>query len=96
MEEIKDVDRLIDDALRIGEKIIVDFPNFAYVKARLMMFFHGRAPVTESLPYSWFDTLNVRFILYQTDPLTCGCLAFAPLQQNAFLPLHPCIVFLRR
>lgn len=62
MEEVKDVDTLIDDALRIGDKVIIGFPNFAYIKARLMMFFWGRAPVTKSLPYSWFDTPNVRFL----------------------------------
>jgi methionine biosynthesis protein MetW len=62
MEEIRNVDSLIQDALRIGNKVIVGFPNFAYIKARLMMFFRGRAPITESLPYSWFDTPNVRFL----------------------------------
>jgi methionine biosynthesis protein MetW len=62
MEEVKNVDRLLQDALRIGKKVIVGFPNFAYIKARFMMFFHGRAPVTESLPYSWYDTPNVRFL----------------------------------
>jgi methionine biosynthesis protein MetW len=62
MEEVRNVDSLIQDALRIGNKVIVGFPNFAYIKARLMMFFRGRAPITESLPYSWFDTPNVRFL----------------------------------
>jgi methionine biosynthesis protein MetW len=62
MEEIKDVDSVIHDALRIGKKVIVGFPNFAYIKARLMLFFKGRAPITRSLPYSWFDTPNVRFL----------------------------------
>ena len=62
MEEVKKVDDVIHDALRIGEKAIVGFPNFAYIKARLMLFFKGRAPITKSLPYSWFDTPNVRFL----------------------------------
>jgi methionine biosynthesis protein MetW len=62
MEEVKNVDRLIQDALRIGDKVIIGFPNFAYVKSRWMMFFRGRAPVTKSLPFSWFDTPNVRFL----------------------------------
>jgi methionine biosynthesis protein MetW len=62
MEEVKNVDTVIRAALRIGEKVIVGFPNFAYIKARLMMFFWGMAPITESLPYSWFDTPNVRFL----------------------------------
>jgi methionine biosynthesis protein MetW len=62
MEEVKNVDSVIHDALRIGKKVIVGFPNFAYIKARLMLFFKGRSPITESLPYSWFDTPNVRFL----------------------------------
>lgn len=62
MEEIKNVDSLIHEALRIGNKIIISFPNFAYYKSRIMLFVKGRAPVTESLPYSWFDTPNVRFL----------------------------------
>src|SRR4030042_476487 len=62
MEEVKNVDSVIHDALRIGKKVIVGFPNFAYIKARLMLFFKGRAPITKSLPYSWFDTPNVRFL----------------------------------
>jgi methionine biosynthesis protein MetW len=62
MEEDKNVDTLIQEALRIGNKIIIGFPNFAYYKSRLMLFLKGRAPVTKSLPYSWFDTPNVRFL----------------------------------
>jgi len=62
MEEVKNVDSVIHDALRIGKKVIVGFPNFAYIQARLMLFFKGRAPITKSLPYSWFDTPNVRFL----------------------------------
>jgi len=40
----------------------VGFPNFAYLKARLMLFFRGKAPITSSLPYRWHDTPNVRFL----------------------------------
>jgi methionine biosynthesis protein MetW len=62
MEEVTNVDDVIREALRIGRKAIVGFPNFAYIKSRWMMFFKGRAPITKSLPYSWFDTPNVRFL----------------------------------
>jgi methionine biosynthesis protein MetW len=27
-----------------------------------MLFFRGKAPITKSLPYLWFDTPNVRFL----------------------------------
>jgi methionine biosynthesis protein MetW len=62
MQEVKNVDDVIREALRIGCKVIVGFPNFAHIGARLMLFLRGRTPVTGSLPYLWFDTPNVRFL----------------------------------
>jgi methionine biosynthesis protein MetW len=62
MQEVRKVDCVIQDALRIGSKVIIGFPNFAYFKSRIMLFFRGRSPITGSLPYLWFDTPNVRFL----------------------------------
>lgn len=62
MQEVKKVDCVIQEALRIGEKVIVGFPNFAYIGSRFALFFQGKSPVTESLPYLWYDTPNVRFL----------------------------------
>jgi len=62
MQEVKKIDFVIDEALRVGKKVIIGFSNFAHIKARLMMFFRGKAPITKSLPYRWFDTPNVRFL----------------------------------
>jgi methionine biosynthesis protein MetW len=62
LQEVEKVDDLIDEALRVGSKVIVGFPNFAFWGARLMLFFRGKAPVTRSLPYNWNNTPNVRFL----------------------------------
>ena len=62
MQEVKKVDGVIQEALRIGHKVIVGFPNFAYIQSRFMLFFRGKSPVTGSLPHLWFDTPNVRFL----------------------------------
>ncbi|HUH66694.1 MAG TPA: methionine biosynthesis protein MetW [Syntrophales bacterium] len=62
MQEVRNVDFVIREALRIATKVIVGFPNFAYIKSRAMLFFRGKAPITRSLPYLWFDTPNVRFL----------------------------------
>ena len=62
MQEVRNVDFVIQEALRIGSKVIVGFPNFAYIRSRLMLFLRGKAPITRSLPYLWFDTPNVRFL----------------------------------
>jgi len=62
MQEVKQVDLVIQDALRVGRTVIVGFPNFAYIGARLMLCFRGKAPITKSLPYLWYETPNVRFL----------------------------------
>jgi methionine biosynthesis protein MetW len=62
MQQVKKIDFVIQEALRVGDKVIVGIPNFAYWKARLMLFFKGRAPITPSLPYHWYDTPNLRFL----------------------------------
>ena len=62
MQEVKKVDCVIQEALRIGRMVIVGFPNFAHIRSRFMMFFRGKSPITGSLPYLWFDTPNVRFL----------------------------------
>jgi len=62
LQEIKKVSFLLREALRVGEKVIVGFPNFAYLHARLCLFFGGKAPMTPSLPHRWYDTPNVRFL----------------------------------
>ncbi|MDD5108628.1 MAG: methionine biosynthesis protein MetW [Candidatus Omnitrophica bacterium] len=62
MQQIIHVDKVLADALRVGKKVIVGFPNFAYYKSRLQMFFQGRAPVTEGLPYQWYETPNLHFL----------------------------------
>ncbi len=62
MQQVKKVDSVIQEALRIGTNVIVGFPNFAHWKSRFALFFNGRAPVTKSLPYLWYDTPNIRFL----------------------------------
>jgi len=62
LQQIIHVDTVLNDALRVGKKVIVGIPNFAYYKARIQMFFHGKAPVTGSLPYQWYETPNLHFL----------------------------------
>ncbi|MFH1386396.1 MAG: methionine biosynthesis protein MetW [bacterium] len=62
MQEVIKVDTVIKEALRVGDKVIIGFSNFASLKARCQMFFLGRSPVTKSLPYRWHDTPNLHFL----------------------------------
>jgi len=60
-QQVKKPDYVLTEALRVGHKVIVGFPNFVYYKARLQLFFKGKVPVTPSLPYEWYDTPNLHF-----------------------------------
>ena len=50
------------ESLRVGRQVIVTFPNFAYWRTRSHLYWHGRLPVTPSLPYQWYDTPNIRLV----------------------------------
>jgi methionine biosynthesis protein MetW len=62
LQQIRRVDAVLQDALRVGKKVIVGFPNFAYFKSRLQIFFSGKTPVTGALPYQWYETPNLHFL----------------------------------
>ncbi|MDD5116326.1 MAG: methionine biosynthesis protein MetW [Candidatus Omnitrophica bacterium] len=62
LQQILHVDKVLIDALRVGKKVVVGFPNFAHYKSRLQMFFQGRTPVTGPLPYQWYETPNLHFL----------------------------------
>jgi len=62
LQQIRQVDRVLQDALRVGKKVIVGFPNFAYYRSRLQILFKGRTPVNTALPYQWYETPNLHFL----------------------------------
>lgn len=62
MQEIKKADFVIQESLRVGKLVIVGFPNFAHLRARLTLFFSGKTPVNKALPYYWYETPNIRFL----------------------------------
>jgi methionine biosynthesis protein MetW len=61
-QQVKKPDFVLKEALRVGNKTIIGFPNFVYISARFQLFFKGKVPVTPSLPYEWYDTPNLHFL----------------------------------
>ena len=62
LQQIRQVDRVLQDALRVGKNVVVGFPNFVYYRSRLQILFRGRTPVNPSLPYQWYETPNLHFL----------------------------------
>lgn len=52
---------MLEQMTRIGKHVVVSLPNFAYWRLRLFIMFKGRMPVSENLPYEWYNTPNIHF-----------------------------------
>ena len=50
---------VLREMLRVGKRGIVTFPNFGYWRVRSDLTFRGRMPVSEAIPFSWYDTPNI-------------------------------------
>ena len=62
LQQVRKPDFALKEALRVGKRAIVSFPNFVQASARFQIFFKGRVPVTRALPYEWYDTPNLHFL----------------------------------
>jgi methionine biosynthesis protein MetW len=62
LQQINRPMELLDEIFRIAKRALVLVPNFAHWKVRLQVSLQGRAPVTDDLPYQWFESPNVHFL----------------------------------
>ncbi len=62
LQQVYEPARLLHSLARIGKKVVVSFPNFSHLSIRLQLLLKGVAPKNEQLPYSWYDTPNIRVI----------------------------------
>ena len=62
LQQVFEPAALLYSLARIGKKVIVSFPNFSHYSNRLQLFFKGVAPKSDQLPYSWYDSPNIRVI----------------------------------
>lgn len=58
LQATRHTEPLVQEMLRVGREGIVSFPNFGYWRNRLNVL-RGKMPVSDELPYQWYDTPNV-------------------------------------
>jgi methionine biosynthesis protein MetW len=58
LQAMHNTEKIVLEMLRVGQEIIVTFPNFGYWRNRWQIT-AGRMPVSKTLPYQWYDTPNV-------------------------------------
>jgi methionine biosynthesis protein MetW len=62
LEQVRKPHAVLQEALRVGRRVIVRFPNFGHYSVRFQILLRGRTPVTPGLPYHWYDTPNLHFL----------------------------------
>lgn len=62
---------VVEEMLRVGRECIIAFPNFGQWKARWHLAFSGRMPVSDLLPYEWYDTPNIHFCTFKDFEVLC-------------------------
>ncbi|MCK4889113.1 MAG: methyltransferase domain-containing protein [Candidatus Aminicenantes bacterium] len=61
LSETTNISFVLNEALRVGEIVIVGFPNFAHFRSRMHFFFKGRSQFIEPCPYIWHESSYLHF-----------------------------------
>jgi len=93
LQTLRRPDLVLREMLRIGRRSIVSFPNFVYWKAVFQMILSGRTPVTENLPFRWYNTPNLHYLTIRDFQAYCQenqvrILKYVPLKEGRQRPLR--------
>lgn len=72
LQAVKDPDQLLLDMLRVGREVIITFPNFAHWQNRLHLGIKGMMPMSEALPYAWYNTPNIHLCTFKDFEKLCA------------------------
>ncbi len=88
LQAMKNVEKIVNEMLRVGREGIVTFPNFGYWRNRLQVM-RGRMPLSEALPYQWFDTPNIHLCTIDDFERFCRERSIRILQRNVLTRGRP-------
>lgn len=72
LQAVKSPDTLLLDMLRVGREAVITFPNFAHWQNRLHLGLKGLMPVSEALPYEWYNTPNIHLCTFKDFEKLCS------------------------
>ena len=62
---------VLKEVMRVGKKVIISFPNFGYIHARMQILLTGKMPVTANCPYQWYDSPNIHLLTIKDFQSLC-------------------------
>jgi methionine biosynthesis protein MetW len=83
LQTVRQTVPLLHEMLRVGHEAIVSFPNFGHWQNRDAIA-AGHMPVSEALPYQWYDSPNVRFFTIADFEALCAQSGILIRERRAF------------
>ncbi|HSC82006.1 MAG TPA: methionine biosynthesis protein MetW [Pseudomonas sp.] len=71
LQALRYPDKVLKEMLRVGKTCIITFPNFGHWRCRWYLTTKGRMPVSEFLPYTWYNTPNIHFCTFEDFERLC-------------------------
>lgn len=83
LQAMHGTEHILEEMLRVGREVVVSFPNFAF-RANRAAINAGHMPVSENLPYEWYETPNVRFFTLVDFEELCAKMGIEIRERLAF------------
>ncbi|WP_068824928.1 methionine biosynthesis protein MetW [Pseudomonas sp. BMS12] len=71
LQALRYPDKVLAEMLRVGKTCIITFPNFGHWRCRWYLSSKGRMPVSDFLPYTWYNTPNIHFCTFEDFERLC-------------------------
>ena len=72
IQSMQNTETILRDFTRVAKEAIVSFPNFGYWRNRLQLALGGHMPVSERMPYQWYNTPNIHWCTLQDFDALCA------------------------
>ncbi|MGB4882740.1 MAG: methionine biosynthesis protein MetW [Neisseria sp.] len=72
IQSMQNTETILRDLTRVAKEAIVSFPNFGYWRNRLQLALGGHMPVSERMPYQWYNTPNIHWCTLQDFDALCA------------------------
>ncbi len=72
IQSMQNTETILRDLTRVAKQAIVSFPNFGYWRNRLQIALGGHMPVSERMPYQWYNTPNIHWCTLQDFDRLCA------------------------
>ncbi|WP_037587072.1 methionine biosynthesis protein MetW [Stenoxybacter acetivorans] len=72
IQAMQNTETILQGMRRVAKQAIVSFPNFGYWRNRLQIGLFGHMPVSEHMPYQWYNTPNIHWCTLEDFERLCA------------------------